>query len=83
MERSLQVLGRRLLIPDFRFFFLRRFFNRHVVKLFRIKDIATFKTLNIFRVFVAGNNSYPRMFAGGDHLFMKGLDLETLAADCS
>jgi hypothetical protein len=32
---------------------------------------------------VAGNNSYPRMFAGGDHLFMRGLDLETLAADCS
>ena len=53
------------------------------MKLFRIKHIATFEALNKLCVFMAGNDSNPRVFAGGNHLFRKGSDLETLAADCS
>jgi hypothetical protein len=43
------------------------FFNRHIVKLFRIKDFTTFQALDVLRVFVSGNDSYPRVFAGGRH----------------
>jgi hypothetical protein len=43
------------------------FFDFHVVKLFGIKDFATFQTLDKLRVFVSGNNSYSRVFAGGGH----------------
>jgi len=39
------------------------------MKLFGIKDIATFQALNIFGVFVPGDNSNPWMFAGGNHFF--------------
>lgn len=46
-----------------------RFFDCHVMKLFGIKDIATFQALNIFGVFVPGDNSNPWMFAGGNHFF--------------
>jgi hypothetical protein len=44
-------------------------FNLHVVKLIGIKDIATFQTLDVFRVFMSGDNSNPRVFAGGSHRF--------------
>jgi hypothetical protein len=50
--------------------FLRKisgFFNCHIVKLFRIKDFTTFQALDVLRVFVSGNDSYPGMFAGGRH----------------
>ena len=62
-------LGRQavLLIFGLFFFLLGRFFNRHVVKLFRIKHIATVETLHKLGVFVAGNDSNPGMFAGGNH----------------
>ena len=50
-------------------FLLGRFLDCHVVKFFRIEDIATFQALNIFGVFVAGNNSNPWVFAGGNHRF--------------
>ena len=53
----------------FLFFLLGRFLNGHIVKFFGIEDIATFQTFNIFGVFVSGNNSNPRVFAGGNHRF--------------
>ncbi len=40
----------------------------HVVKLFGVKDFATFHALDIFGVVVPGDNSYLRVFAGGYHL---------------
>jgi hypothetical protein len=43
------------------------FFDRHIVKFFGIEDIATFQAFNIFRVFESGDNSYPWVFAGGNH----------------
>ncbi len=80
----MQKFGRRRASSIFSpIFFLGRFFNGHIVKFLRIEDIATFKAFNIFGVFVAGNNSYLRVFAGGNHRFGIGSDLETLAADCS
>src|ERR1700677_622838 len=42
-------------------------FNRHVVKLFGVKDFATLQALDKLRVFVSGNDSYPGVFAGGCH----------------
>jgi hypothetical protein len=42
-------------------------FDFHVVKLFGIKDFATFQALDELRVFVPGNNSYPGVFASGGH----------------
>lgn len=49
------------------FFLFGGLLNRHVMKLFRIKDIAALKTLDIFRVLMAGDNSNPGVFAGGSH----------------
>jgi hypothetical protein len=43
------------------------FFDRHIVKFFGIEDIAAFQAFNIFGVFVSGDNSYPWVFAGGNH----------------
>jgi hypothetical protein len=42
-------------------------FNFHVAKLFGIKDFTTIQTLDKFRVFVAGYDSNPGVFAGGSH----------------
>jgi hypothetical protein len=53
------------------------------VKFLGIEDIATFQAFNILGVFVSGDNSNPRVFAGGNHRIWAGLDLKTLAADCS
>ena len=64
------------------FFLFGRLLNGHVVEFFGIEDVATFQAFNIFGVFMAGNNSNPRVFAGGNHRF----DLarfDALAADCS
>jgi hypothetical protein len=52
-------------------FRLSRFFDFHVMKLFRIKDIATFQALDVFCVFVPGDNSNPWVFAGGNHCFSR------------
>ena len=43
------------------------FFNFHIVKLFRIKDFTTFQALDVLRVFVSGNDSYPGVFTDGWH----------------
>jgi hypothetical protein len=43
------------------------FFDFHVAKLLGIKDFATIQTLDEFRVFVPGHNTYSRVFAGGGH----------------
>jgi hypothetical protein len=70
------------LLVRFPFFLFGRFLNGHVVEFFGIEDVATFQAFNIFGVFVAGNNSNPWVFAGGNHRF----DLarfDALAADCS
>ena len=50
---------------------LGRLLDFHVVKLFGIKDIATFQALHVFRVFVSGDNSNPWVFAGGNHCFSR------------
>lgn len=39
------------------------------MKLFGIKDFATFKALNEFTIFVSGDDSYPRVFAGAHNSF--------------
>jgi hypothetical protein len=44
------------------------FFNLHVTELFGVKDFATLQALDIFSVFVPGNDSYLGMFADGGHL---------------
>ena len=64
---SIEPLTTPLGVVGFRFVLLDRLFNFHVVKLFRIKHIATFKALNKFRVFKAGNDANLRVFAGGNH----------------
>ena len=57
------------------------FLDRHVVKFFGIKDIATLQALNILGILVSGNNSNSGMFAGGSHGdSRKGID--ALPADC-
>lgn len=43
------------------------FFDRNVLKLFRIKNFAAFKALDELCIVVPGNDSYARMFAGGWH----------------
>jgi hypothetical protein len=43
------------------------FFDLHVVKLFGVKDIATFQAFDIFRVFLPGDNTYAWVFADGGH----------------
>jgi hypothetical protein len=40
------------------------------VKFFGIEDIATFEAFNVLGVFMSGNNSNPRVFAGGNHRFV-------------
>jgi hypothetical protein len=70
------------LLVRFLFFLFGRFLNGHVVEFFGIEDVATFQAFNILGVLVAGNNSNPWVFAGGNHRF----DLarfDALAADCS
>jgi len=49
------------------FLSLGGFFDFHVVKLLGIKDFATFQALDELRVFVPGDNSNSRVFAGGGH----------------
>src|ERR1700722_234815 len=48
-------------------------FDRHVVKFFRIKDIPAFEALHVFRVLLAGNDSNPWVFAGGNHFYREKL----------
>jgi hypothetical protein len=70
------------LLVRFLFFPFGRFLDGHVVEFFGIEDVATFEAFDIFGVFVAGYNSNPWVFAGGNHRF----DLarfDALAADCS
>ena len=67
------------LLLFFRIFLLDRFFDCHIVKLFGIKYIPTFKALDKFGVFVPGDNSNPGVFAGGNHCIQHGSS--TLAAD--
>ena len=43
-------------------------FDLHVPKFFGVKYFTTIKTLHEFRVFVAGDDAYLRVFAGGSHL---------------
>jgi hypothetical protein len=40
------------------------------VKFFGIEDIATFEAFNILGVFMSGDDSNPRVFAGGNHRFV-------------
>ena len=47
--------------------FFDAFFDLHVVKLLGIKDFATFQAFDELRVFLSGNDSYSRVFAGGGH----------------
>jgi hypothetical protein len=56
-----------LLVVRDRFFLVGGFLNHHVVKFIGVKDFATFQAFDIFSVVVPGNNSYPRVFAGGNH----------------
>ena len=58
------------------------FFDFHVVKLFGIKYFATFLTLDELSVFVPGNNSYSRVFAGGSHL-SRLISEQLFPPDCS
>jgi len=56
-------------------------FDCHVLKLLGIKDIATFQAFNKFGVFMSGDNSYSRVFAGSSHGdIRKGIC--ALSADC-
>lgn len=48
--------------------FFSGFFDFHVAELFRVKNLSTFKALNIFGVIVTGDNSNLGMFADGSHL---------------
>ena len=48
-------------------FLLDGLFDSHVVKFFRIKYIATLQALNVLGIFMSGNNSDSRVFAGGSH----------------
>ena len=48
-------------------FLVGGFLNRHVLKLFGVKDFATLHALDVLGVVVPGDNSYPGMFAGGRH----------------
>jgi len=43
------------------------FFDFHVVKLFGIKDFATFQAFNKFYVVVPGDDADSRVFADGRH----------------
>ena len=46
-----------------------RFFDRHIVKLFGVKDFATLQAFDKLCVFMPGDDSYPGVFAGGGHRF--------------
>jgi hypothetical protein len=48
-------------------FWFGGFFNLHIAKLFGVKDLATIQALDIFGVFVPGDDAYPRVFADGCH----------------
>jgi len=58
-------------------------FNLHVAELVGVKDLATLQALDIFGVFVPGNDSYPGVFADGGHRFGIGLDKLLFPPDCS
>jgi hypothetical protein len=45
------------------------FFNLHIAELFGVKDLATLQALDIFGVFVPGNDAYPGVLADGCHWF--------------
>ena len=57
-------------------------FNCHVVKFFGVKDVTTFQALDVFCVLVTGDNSDPRVFAGGSHCGIR-VSVDSLSADCN
>jgi hypothetical protein len=48
------------------------FFNLHIAELFGVKDLATFQALDVFGVFVPGDDTNPGVFADGGHRFEIG-----------
>jgi len=65
----------------FCFFRLDGFLNLHIAKLFGVKDFATFQALDIFSIFVPGDNTHSWVFADGGH-FSDSVGLERFSNGC-
>ena len=61
--------------------------DRHILELARFEHLAAFLALNVFRIFIAGNNLYLRMLAEftSDFLFsgLRGLDRRHMHSESS
>ena len=45
-------------------------FNLHVSEFLSVKNFATLQALDIFRIFMSGDDSYFGMFTGGCHQYL-------------